>query len=113
MVELAESRREILYGVSMFAYRPEDDLSELLARFPDAPCYLEVTPARLRTVGYPVYATGSNPDHYDVQLVPGVAEEQPEVPLAQLTIAARGLVECAGEPRSNPSYAGPRPEEES
>jgi hypothetical protein len=107
VIELPDGSREVLYGVSVFAHRPGTDMSEVLARFPSAPSYLETTAGLLRAAGYPVYATGSNPDHYDVQLMTGITETGAQPAPDDLLRAATGIVDKAGGPRPSPSYAGP------
>jgi len=104
--------REVLYGVSVFAHREGIDVLEVLARFPGAPRYLETTAGTLRRSGFGVHATGSNPDHYDVQLLPGCGEEVPAPMHEDLLLAAQRLLDVAGESRPNPSYAGPEPGEQ-
>lgn len=106
-------RREVLFGVSVFARRPGVTAGEVLARFDAAPAYLETAVGSLREVGFEVLPTGVNPDHYDVQLVGGQGEEDLE-PLAAIRSAAERLVLAAGDLRPNPAYAGAsgRPSEE-
>jgi hypothetical protein len=97
-------RREVLFGVSVFARRPGVTPVEVLARFDAAPAYLETSVGNLREAGFEVLPTGVNPDHY-VQLVAGQREEDLE-PLAALRAAAERLVLAAGDLRPNPAYAG-------
>lgn len=77
VIELVDGYREVLHGVSVFARRPGVTVSEVLARFPVAPCYLETSSGRLRAAGFPVHPTGTNPDHYDVQLVTRSERDRP------------------------------------
>ena len=112
LLDLGDGNRELLYGVSVFAHRPGVEVSEVLARFPSAPSYAETSAGQLRAAGFPVHATGSNPDHYDVQLAPGVTETGTPPAPADVMIEARRLIEIAGGPRPSPSYAGHGLEEE-
>lgn len=51
--------------------------------------------------------TGSNPDHYDVQLLPGRVEGvDPEAGRDELRGAVLRLLLAAGEFHPNPAYAG-------
>ena len=95
----------MLFGISVFARRPGVALVEILARFDMGPAYLEAAVGSLRAAGFGLLPTGVNPDHYDVQLVPGQREEDLE-PLAAIRGAADRLVAVAGDLRSNPAYAG-------
>lgn len=97
--------REVLFGVSVFARRPGVAPVEILVRFDAAPAYLEAAVGNLRSAGFDVLPTGGNPDHYDVQLVPGQREEDLE-PLAAIRAAADRLVAAAGDLLPNPAYAG-------
>lgn len=101
----ASGRREVLFGVSVFARRPGVAPIEVLARFDAAPAYLEASVRKLREAGFGVVPTGVNPDHYDIQLVGGQREDDLE-PLAAIRAAAERLVEAAGDLRPNPAYAG-------
>ncbi len=111
VIELLGGSREVLYSVSVFARRPGVTTSEVLGRFPHAPCYLETSAGRLRAAGFPVYPTGANADHYDVQLVSGTRENDRPPTLNDLLQAARRLVASAGDLLSRPSYAGSGSEE--
>jgi hypothetical protein len=71
----SRGRRQVLFGISVFARRPGVALVQVLARFDAAPAYLEAVVGSLRDAGFDVLPTGVNPDHYDVQLVPGQGEE--------------------------------------
>lgn len=103
--------RELLYGVSVFAHPPGTDIAEVLDRFPGAPCYLETTAGRLRAAGFGVHPTGTNPDHYDVQLADGIRETDAQLGFEELLHAARRFAETAGSPLPSPSYAGQEHEE--
>jgi hypothetical protein len=96
-IETADGVREALYGISVFAPTDELTLVEILERFPSADTYFETTAGALRGSGLPVYATGSNPVHYDVQLLPGVADGPGEQVDTLLYDAARRIVQICGE----------------
>ena len=53
----------------------------MVERFITSPNYLAVTSGSLRSGGFAVIPTGTNPAHFDVQLVDGVADGQ-ESPVA-------------------------------
>jgi hypothetical protein len=63
----------------------------------------------IRGVGFDVLPTGTDADHFDVQLISGVAEA--EVPRSgpDVRVAANRLLDAAGPIRPNPSYAVGRP----
>jgi hypothetical protein len=69
VIERPDARREVLYGISVYAQRDSVEADEVLARFTHAPHYLSATVGAIRGAGFEVIATGVNPDHYDVQLV--------------------------------------------
>ena len=96
----------ILHGVSVFAWRGGVDAAEVLRRFPFAPRYVAVTVGTLRAARFPVLPTGANPDHFDVQLVPGRSPDDGSADAEQLADAARRMLEVAGDLRPNPAYAG-------
>lgn len=96
--------RELLYGVSVYARRPEAEV-DVLIRFAASPSYLEVSVGLLTAAGFPVLPTGTDPDHFDVQLVPGHVEGDPAEEALVVTAASR-LVARAGDLRPNPFYAG-------
>jgi hypothetical protein len=106
VVETADATREVLFGVSVFARTPGLDVDEVLGRFPHAESYLETTAGQLRSAGFPVYPTGSNVAHHDIQLVAGVTEQGGQPDEATIMKAARRVVEMCGVPHSNPFYAG-------
>ena len=99
--------REVLCGVSVFALGDSVDVAEVLARFPDAPRYLRLTVGALRSAGFEVLATGSNSDHFDIQLVSGVADMSPDqVPdPAMVRQAAETVARLAGPSWPNPVYS--------
>ncbi len=105
-VELPDGRRVSLYAVSVFSRPGGADPNELLRRFPRAPCYLEASVAAVRSAGFAVLPTGATPEHYDILLVGSGAPVRVSPSMAELTSAARRLVEVCGEMRPNPSYAG-------
>jgi hypothetical protein len=53
-----------------------------------------------------VLPTGANPDHFDVQLVPGRDVESGPADLDTLIGAAARLLDIAGDLQANPAYAG-------
>lgn len=99
-----DGARELLYGISVYARRPDAD-SDVLRRFSASPSYFEVSVGLLRAAGFPVLPTGADRDHHDVQLVPGSLEEDP-ADRALVTLAASRLVARAGDLQPNPFYAG-------
>jgi hypothetical protein len=99
----------VLYGVSVFALRPGVPLAELLVRFDEAPSYLQAPIGRLREAGFDVLPTGVNPDHFDVQLLAGDGDGEPE-PVEAVSAAAERLVLAAGDLRRNPAYTGSQDE---
>ena len=112
VIDRVDGRREILYGVSVYAQPRGQDVAEVLHRFSRAPCYVAVTVADLRPAGLEVIATGTNPDHFDVQLVTGRFDDDTEDdPEDELRGAAARFLWAASNPISNPAYAGD-PEEE-
>jgi hypothetical protein len=104
VVEHEDGFREVLYGVSVYARRPGAD-PDVLQRFKAAPAYLAAPVGRLRAAGFPVLPTGTQPDQFDVQLVPGRGERDLVTDEA-ITAAARRLVNAAGDLHPNPFYAG-------
>ncbi|MGH9089760.1 MAG: hypothetical protein ACRDZR_00025 [Acidimicrobiales bacterium] len=101
--------REILYGVSVWGYRSEEELRGLLAaRFPNEPSILIFDPLVLGDAGFPVLPTGSNEMHFDVQLVSGRTGEEAghEATPDELRAAAERLVALRRELRDNPAYPG-------
>jgi hypothetical protein len=100
-----DGHREILYGVSVFvsdAFREE----EILARFPQAPVFSRMTVRNLRRAGFDLWATGSNPRHYEVQLLPGHLDGEAAVPAGDVRGAAARMLQAVGELLPNPGYAG-------
>jgi hypothetical protein len=71
VVDRGDGRREVLYGISVFACRAGREPPEVLSAFALSPHYLELTVGQIREAGFDLIATGTNPDHYDVQLVAG------------------------------------------
>lgn len=109
VVEAVPGSREVLYGVSVFAHRSGVDITVVVDRFTGAPSYLEVGVGDLRAAGFAVHATGTNPDHFDIQLIAGVDESDPAVPTSDLRAAAGRALAICGPLRPNPSYAGGAP----
>lgn len=58
----------------------------------------------LRVAGFPVLPTGANPDHYDVQLLPGRLEGSSPADI-ELGRAAGLLLDSADDSQPNPAYA--------
>jgi hypothetical protein len=104
VVEHEDGVREVLYGVSVYARRPEAD-HDVLQRFRAAPAYLAAPVGRLRGAGFPVLPTGTHPDHFDVQLVAGQGEGD-HVTDEAIVAASWRLVDVAGDLQVNPFYAG-------
>jgi hypothetical protein len=96
----------LLYGVSVFAHRPGRDATDVLRRFPRAPMFVEAPVGAVRAAGFEVVPTGTDGDHFDVQLIAGVAEPDAPPSEAEVRAAATRLLDAAGEWRPNPSYAG-------
>ncbi len=79
----------------------------MLRRFPRSPSFLRVTAGAIRHAGFDLLPTGSNPHHYDVQLLPGRVEGvDPEAGRDELRGAVLRLLLAAGEFHPNPAYAG-------
>lgn len=96
----------LLYGVSVFAHRLGKDATDVLRRFARAPMFMEAPVRALRAAGFEVVPTGSDADHFDVQLIAGIAEADAPPSEAEVRAAATCLLNTAGEWRPNPSYAG-------
>jgi hypothetical protein len=105
VVERDDGGRDLLYGVSVFAHRPGRELTDVLYRFPAAPTFVAATVGAIRQCGLQVFPTGSNTDHFDVQLIPGVSEADEPPSEGDVRAAADRLLEGAGDMRPNPSYA--------
>jgi hypothetical protein len=103
VIDMAEDR-ELLYGVSVFSVRDEEETLSVLERFNTAARYLVVSVAVLRDAGFAVFATGTDPRHFDIQLVSSRPETNP-AKVVDLTTAAHRLMQAAGPPRPNPVYA--------
>jgi hypothetical protein len=79
----------------------------VLRLFPRSPSFFRVSVGAIRSAGFEVLPTGSNPDHYDVQLLPGRIEGvDPEGGREELRGAVLRLLLAAGELYLNPAYAG-------
>ncbi len=100
--------RCLLFGVSVFAVPAGGTPADVLDRFAAAPSYVEATVGALRVAGFPVIPTGANPDHYDVQLLDRVAENENRA-AAAVKMAAMRVLAVAGPLRPNPAYAGGGP----
>lgn len=102
-----DGSREVLYGSSVFAQREGVAVKEVLRLFPRSPSFLGLSVGAIRTAGFEVLPSGSNPDHYDVQLLPGRIEGvDPEGGREELRGAVLRLLLAAGELHPNPAYAG-------
>jgi hypothetical protein len=100
----SDGAEELLFGVSVFALRPGTDPIEVLRRFPFAPRFVTASAGELRAAGFPIHPTGSNPDHFDVQLLPGRLDGS-MTDMGQLRLAAGRLLDVASESQPNPAYA--------
>lgn len=99
--------REVLYGISVFAKREGVEVGDVLRLFPRSRSFFRVSVGAIRTAGFEVLPTGSNPDHYDVQLLPGRIEGvDPDGGREELRGAVLRLLLAAGELHPNPAYAG-------
>lgn len=106
VVEAEPGSREVLYGVSVFARRPGVEVATIVDRFMGAAAYVEVPIGALRSAGFEVYPTGANPDHFDIQLIGGVSENDPAAPATELREAAARALAVAGPLKPKPAYAG-------
>ncbi len=107
LIYVIESRpgyREPLFGVSVFARPPGVDVRVVLARFKDAPTFIEASVNILRSNGFSIWPTGGNTEHFDVQLLPGHSEDD-VVPADTVRQAAAKLVSASGDLHPNPAYA--------
>jgi len=109
-VNRPDGTRVALYGVSVLARRPETDPAELLRRLAASTHYLEASVGDIRSAGFDITATGSNPDHFEVLLVGNQPEGEPLLSFDEVEESARRLVAVARDLRSNPSYAGEQKE---
>jgi len=100
--------RYLLFGVSVFAVPAGGTSADVLGRFAAAPSYAEATVGTLREAGFQVIPTGGNPDHYDVQLLDRVVENDNRA-AAAVRMAAMRMLAAAGPLRPNPAYAGGAP----
>lgn len=105
VIERANERRELLFGVSVFAHREGQDVSDVLYRFPTAPMFVEVAVGVIRGCGFEVFPTGSDPDHFDVQLVSRVTDGEMPPTEDDVRATADLLLDAAGPMQPNPSYA--------
>ena len=106
LVLTAPGTQTVLYGVSVYARRAGTDMTKLLRRFRFAPVYIEAIAGTLRQEGFEILAAGADPDHYEVNLLPGQLVGAPLASVQQLSDAARRLLDAAGPPIINPAYAG-------
>jgi hypothetical protein len=104
VVPTASGAQAVLYGVSVYARRAGTDMAKLLRRFRFAPVYVEATAGALRQQGFEILAAAADPDHYEVQLLPGRLVSAPLASVPELSDAAR--LDAAGRPIINPAYAG-------
>jgi hypothetical protein len=100
------NQRQLLYGVSVFAYRQNEDSGGILLRLRAAPMFVEAPVGAIRTAGFEIFATGDSPNHFDVQLIAGVTETEPDRPESEIRDAAVRLLDLAAEMRPNPFYTG-------
>jgi hypothetical protein len=103
----SDGRREMLYGISVFAQREGTEVADVLRLFPHSPSFLGLTIGEIRRAGFEVLPTGSNPDHYDVQLIAGRIEGIDEdAGREEVRSAVARLLLAAGDLKANPAYAG-------
>lgn len=103
MVETAPGSRGVLYGVSVFARGPGVDVATVVDRFIGAPTYVGVMVGALRAAGFEIYPTGSNVDHFDIQLIGGVGEGDPAASPAEVREAAGRVLAVAGSLKPKPA----------
>jgi hypothetical protein len=107
VIERSDGRREILYGISVYAQRHGVEPGDVLARFTHAPHYVAVPVGAIRGASFDVIATGTNLDHYDIQLIPGRFDAgSPEATDEEVRAAAARFLWAAGSLTPNPAYAG-------
>jgi hypothetical protein len=68
--------------------------------------FVEAPVGTVRAAGFEVVPTGTDADHFDVQLIAGVVEPDAPPSEAEVRAAATRLLDTTGEWRPNPSYAG-------
>jgi hypothetical protein len=100
------SERQLLYGVSVFAHRQDEDAVGILERLRAAPMFVEAPVGVIRAAGFEIIPTGQSPDHFDRQLIAGVTETERPRPEGEVRAAAIRLLDIAGEMRPNPFYTG-------
>ena len=100
--------RHPLFGVSVFAVPADGNPVDVLVRFDTAPTYVASTVGLLRESGFRVIPTGGNPDHYDVQLLDQVDEDDDRSP-SEVKMAATRMLAAVGPHRPNPAYSGVAP----
>jgi hypothetical protein len=105
VIEAEDASRELLYGVSVFAHRDGQDLTDVLYRFSAAPMFVEAAVVVIRGIGFEVLPTGTDADHFDVQLISGVTEADVPPSEDDVRVAADRLFNAAAPIRPNPSYA--------
>jgi len=110
-IERTVGQREILFGVSVFAVGQAMTVAEVLEKFSASPHYLAMTVGQLRTSGFEVIPTGTTANHYDVQLVSGIAADASSRTIDDNELASKAVrvLELAGTLRPNPAYTGERP----
>jgi hypothetical protein len=107
VIQGPDGRREILYGISVYAQRQGVKPADVLARFTHAPHYLASSVGAIRRAGFEVYATGTNPDHFDVQMLADRGEDGLSEPTdEEVRAAAAGFMWAVGPLIPNPAYAG-------
>ena len=100
--------RHLLFGVSVFAVPAGGTPADVLVRFDTAPTYAAATVGALREAGFRLIPTGGNPDHYDVQLLDRVDEDENR-PADEVKVATARMLAAAGPLRPNPAYPGVAP----
>jgi len=100
--------RYLLFGASVFAVPAGGTPLDVLSRFDAAPSYAEATVGALRVAGFRVIPTGGNSDHYDMQRLDRVGENDNRA-AAAVRMAAMRILAVAGPLRPNPAYSGGAP----
>jgi hypothetical protein len=88
---------------------PPDDLMLVIRATPAAPRFVEAAVGVIRGVGFEVLPTGTDADHFDVQLISGVTEADVPPSEDDVRAAANRLFDAAAPIRPKPSYAVGRP----
>jgi hypothetical protein len=113
-IERPFGRRDMLFDISVFALTAGHPVSEVLEPFVLSRSYLAVTVGSLRAADFELLSTSTNPAHFDVLMVNGVADSRASSVVAdeELRGRAQAIVRLAGLLRPNPAYAGGEAPEE-